>query len=45
MHAEKQDNLTHNKNNQTTPKMTQKIELAEEDIETIFITVFCMFKN
>lgn len=35
VHAEKQDNLTHNKNNQTTPKMTQKIELAEEDIEPI----------
>lgn len=28
-----------------TPKMAKVIELVEEDIETVIITLFCMFRK
>lgn len=31
--------------NQTDWELTQKLELAEKDIQTVIITVFCMFKK
>lgn len=48
-HAKKQENTTHNEEkNQSieiNPELTQMLELANKNLETVTITVFYMFRK
>lgn len=47
-HSKEQESITHNEINQsikTNLELTQVLELADKEIESIIIVEFCMFKK
>lgn len=49
MHVKRQENTIHNEENNKSieidPELTQKLELADKDIETFITTIFYMFEK